>query len=131
MAQARSHRRTLRGRTRARQGWSFLAAGPPLLVRRLAQARSWRQAGGVSTAPRYYDYQLMLKKDFGPDHELRFFFFGSDDRIEIFGADFGGDFALGGGIRALTAFWRMQARYAYKINSKTRITAVAAYGETV
>src|SRR5690606_15261868 len=54
--------------------------------------------------------------------------FGSDDRIEIFGSDFGGDFALGGGIRALTAFWRLQARYLYKINAKTRITAVAAYG---
>jgi TonB family protein len=110
------------------KGWSFLAAG------RRSYFDLWlgpilEQAGGVSTAPRYYDFQLMLKKEFGQDHELRFFFFGSDDRIEIFGADFGGDFALGGGIRALTAFWRFQARYAYKINSKTRVTAVAAYGE--
>jgi hypothetical protein len=71
----------------------------------------------------------MLKKEFAPDHELRLFLLGSDDRIEIFGADFGGDFALGGGIRALTAFYRLQARYLYKVNSKTRITAVAAYGE--
>ncbi len=109
------------------KGWSFLVGG------RRSYFDLWlgpilEQAGGVSTAPRYYDYQVMLKKEFAPDHELRFFLFGSDDRIEIFGADFGGDFVLGGGIRALTAFWRLQARYLYKINSKTRITAVAAYG---
>ena len=109
------------------KGWSFLVGG------RRSYFDLWlgpilEQAGGVSTAPRYYDYQVMLKKEFAPDHELRFFLFGSDDRIEIFGSDFGGDFALGGGIRALTAFWRLQARYLYKINAKTRITAVAAYG---
>lgn len=110
------------------KGWSFLAAG------RRSYFDVWlgpilEQAGGVSTAPRYYDYQLMLKKDFGPDHELRFFFFGSDDRLQIFSSNFGGDFALGGGIRALTAFWRFQARYAYRIDANTRITAVAAYGQ--
>ena len=109
------------------KGWSFLVGG------RRSYFDLWlgpilEQAGGVSTAPRYYDYQVMLKKEFGPDHELRFFLFGSDDRIEIFGSDFGGDFVLGGGIRALTAFWRLQARYLYKIDSKTRISAVAAYG---
>ena len=109
------------------KGWSFLVGG------RRSYFDLWlgpilEQAGGVSTAPRYYDYQVMLKKEIGPDHELRFFLFGSDDRIEIFGADGGGDFVLGGGIRALTAFWRLQARYLYKIDSKTRITAVAAYG---
>jgi len=109
------------------KGWSFLVGG------RRSYFDLWlgpilEQAGGVSTAPRYYDYQVMLKKEFAPDHELRFFLFGSDDRIEIFGSDFGGDFVLGGGIRALTAFWRLQARYLYKINSKTRVTAVAAYG---
>ncbi|MBX3261398.1 MAG: TonB family protein [Labilithrix sp.] len=109
------------------KGWSFLVAG------RRSYFDLWlgpilEQAGGVSTAPRYYDYQVMLKKELGPDHELRLFLFGSDDRVEIFGADLGGDFVLGGGIRALTAFWRLQARYHYKIDSKTRITAVAAYG---
>ncbi len=109
------------------KGWSFLVGG------RRSYFDLWlgpilEQAGGVSTAPRYYDYQVMLKKEFGPDHELRFFLFGSDDRIEIFGSDGGGDFILGGGISALTAFWRLQARYLYKVNSKTRISAVAAYG---
>jgi TonB family protein len=109
------------------KGWSFMVGG----------RRSWfdvwlgpilETAGGVSTAPRYYDYQAMIKKEFGPDHELRLFLFGSDDRIEIFGAGLGGDFILGGGIRAATSFWRLQARYVNKINSKTRISAVAAYG---
>lgn len=109
------------------KGWSVLVGG------RRSYFDLWlgpilAETTGVSTAPRYYDYQVMLKKQFGPDHELRFFLFGSDDRVSIFGADGGGDFVLGGGIRAMTAFWRIQARYLYKINAKTRITAVAAYG---
>lgn len=109
------------------KGWSFLAAG----------RRSWFDAwlgpilessAGVSTAPRYYDYQLMVKKEFAKEHELRLFLFGSDDRLEIFGSDSGGDFILGGGIRATTAFWRAQARYLNKVSSKTRISSVVAYG---
>jgi TonB family protein len=110
------------------KGWSFLVGG------RRSYFDLWlgpilKASAGVSTAPRYYDYQVMLNKKFGPDHELRFFFFGSDDRLEIFSSDLGGDFVLGGGIRAATTFWRVQARYFNKINDKTRITAVAAIGQ--
>jgi TonB family protein len=107
-------------------GWSFLVAG------RRSYFDLWlgpilEASAGVSTAPRYYDWQVMLKKELGPDHDLRFLFFGSDDRLEIFGST-GGDFALGGGIRAKVAFWRIQARYQYRISAKTRFTAVTAIG---
>jgi hypothetical protein len=110
------------------KGWSFLVAG------RRSYFDVWlgpilASSAGVSTAPRYYDYQVMLKKEFGPDHELRFFFFGSDDRLEIFSSSLGGDFVLGGGIRAATTFFRIQARYLNKISENTRITAVAAVGQ--
>lgn len=110
------------------KGWSFLVGG------RRSYFDLWlgpilESSAGVSTAPRYYDYQVMLNKKFGPDHELRFFFFGSDDRLEIFSSDLGGDFVLGGGIRAVTTFWRLQARYYNKINENTRISAVAAVGQ--
>lgn len=110
------------------KGWSFLVGG------RRSYFDLWlgpilESSAGVSTAPRYYDYQVMLNKKFGPDHELRFFFFGSDDRLEIFSSDLGGDFVLGGGIRAVTSFFRVQARYVNKINDKTRISAVAAVGQ--
>lgn len=110
------------------KGWSFLVGG------RRSYFDLWlgpilEASAGVSTAPRYYDYQVMLNKKFGPDHELRFFFFGSDDRLQIFSSDLGGDFVLGGGIRASVTFWRAQARYVNRINDKTRITAVAAIGQ--
>ena len=109
------------------KGWSFLVAG------RRSYFDLWlgpilERSAGVSTAPRYYDYQVMLKKELGPDHELRLFLFGSDDRLEMFGADLGGDLVLGGALRSVTTFWRLQARYLHKISPKTRITAVAAYG---
>ncbi|MBX3231812.1 MAG: TonB-dependent receptor [Labilithrix sp.] len=110
------------------KGWSFMLGG------RRSYFDLWlgpilASAAGVSTAPRYYDYQVMLKKELGPDHELRFFFFGSDDRLQIFSSDLGGDFVLGGGIRAVVTFWRAQMRYTNKLNADTRVTAVAAVGQ--
>jgi TonB family protein len=109
------------------KGWSFLVAG------RRSYFDLWlgpilERSAGVSTAPRYYDYQVMLKKEFGPEHDLRFFFFGSDDRVDIFGST-GGELVLGGGVSSTVAFWRIQGRYQYRVDAKTRITAVAAVGE--
>ena len=51
----------------------------------------------LTVAPRYYDYQLLANYRPTPAHELRAFFFGSDDRLEFLfesPADF--DPALGG-----------------------------------
>ena len=36
-----------------------------------------------SRRPRYYDYQLLANYRPAPAHDLRAFFFGSDDRLEI------------------------------------------------
>ncbi|MBX3230751.1 MAG: TonB family protein [Labilithrix sp.] len=109
------------------KGWSFSASG------RRSYFDVWLgllAGDGLATAPRYYDYQLMVRKEFSPDHDLRFTFFGSDDRLEIFNtATNGGDFLLGGNIRAAITFWRAQARYQNKLKTGTRITAVAAIGQ--
>jgi TonB family protein len=35
------------------------------------------------TAPRYYDYQLLANYRPAPAHDIRLFFFGSDDRLEL------------------------------------------------
>ena len=35
------------------------------------------------TAPRYYDYQVLANYRPAPAHDIRFFFFGSDDRLEL------------------------------------------------
>ncbi len=109
------------------KGWSFAASG------RRSYFDAWLQllAGdGLTTAPKYYDYQLMVRKELGRDHDLRFTFFGSDDRLEILSREnSGGDFFLGGNINAAITFWRAQARYQHRIASSTRLTAVAAVGQ--
>lgn len=109
------------------KGWSFSASG------RRSYFDVWLRllAGdGVTSAPKYYDYQLMVRKELGRDHDLRFTFFGSDDRVEIFSNETsGGDFVLGGNINAAISFWRAQARYQHKVGSGTRLTAVAAVGQ--
>ena len=80
------------------KGWSFSASG------RRSYFDVWLRllAGdGVTSAPKYYDYQLMVRKELGRDHDVRFTFFGSDDRVEIFSRETsGGDFVLGGNINA-------------------------------
>jgi len=38
---------------------------------------------GLTTAPRYYDFQLVASYRPKPAHDLRFFFLGSDDRLEL------------------------------------------------
>ena len=108
------------------KGWSFSASG------RRSYFDLWLKlfAGDeITSAPRYYDYQLMVRKEFNPDHDVRVTLFGSDDRLEIFGKGTGGgDFLLGGDINAAISFWRAQAKYQNKFGG-TRISAVAAVGQ--
>jgi TonB family protein len=109
------------------KGWSFSASG------RRSYFDVWLKllAGdGITSAPRYYDYQLMVRKELGRDHDVRFAFFGSDDRLAIFSRETsGGDFILGGNINAAINFWRAQIRYQNKLASNTRISAVTAIGQ--
>ncbi len=108
-------------------GWSVSASG------RRSYFDVWLKllAGdGITGAPRYYDYQLMVRKELGRDHDVRFAFFGSDDRLEIFNRETsGGDFVLGGNIGAAISFWRAQVRWQNKLTSGTRVSAVGAIGQ--
>ena len=111
-------------------GWNFLAAG----------RRSWfdvwltpilKSAGyGVTTAPIYSDYQLMLQRDLGARSSLRFTFFGSDDLLNIINqSPSASDPTLGGDVAAHTRFWRAQARYENKLTDHTQLRITAAYGK--
>ena len=71
----------------AGKGWNFTRRRTSDVRRPLAEARARAAGAGVTTAPVYYDYQVMLQKDFDKKNSLRFFFFGSDDRLEILIAD--------------------------------------------
>jgi TonB-dependent Receptor Plug Domain len=101
-------------------GWKF----------RLSGRRSWFDAwlgpilkstnAGVSTVPRYYDYQAMLQKDFSANHSFRLAFFGADDGFEAVS----GRGSVGTGLR----FWRAQALYRNKISEAADFKIVAAFG---
>lgn len=111
-------------------GWKFAVAG------RRSYVDLWlkpvlRQAGaGVTTAPVYYDYQLMVQKDFSKKSNLRLFFFGSDDRLELLTRTVNGSNpGIGGNITFGTAFYRFQARYQAKITDDTEFRLTAAVGK--
>lgn len=110
-------------------GWRFLAAG----------RRSWFDtwlvpildeiSSGVASAPRYYDYQLMLQKDFGKRASLRATFFGSDDALAIGRSKVdAGDAAIGGGFDIKTRFYRFQTIYTHRFSDTGEFRAVAAAG---
>lgn len=101
----------------------IVAEGPIDSKTRFAVAgrRSWvdawlgpvlRSAGaGVSTAPVYYDYQLIVERDLTDRLTARVFFFGSDDRLAItVNTPSPSDPALGGDLSTHTGFFRAQGR---------------------
>ena len=111
-------------------GWSFAVAG----------RRSWfdlwlgpvlKAAGaGVSVAPVYYDYQALLQRDLGKRSNIRFAFFGSDDRLAILlNSAPSGNPTLTGGLGFHTGFWRAQALYRNRFSDDTELRVVAAAGE--
>jgi TonB family protein len=109
--------------------WSFAIGG----------RRSWidvwlkpvlEEAGaGVTTAPRYYDYQIIAERRKDTSRtSLRFY--GSDDRVEILITDPAAqDPAFGGNLRFGTAFWRAQALYETELTSTVSLASEIAAGK--
>ncbi|MFI5300135.1 MAG: TonB-dependent receptor domain-containing protein, partial [Polyangiales bacterium] len=84
---------------------------------------------GVSTAPVYYDYQLMVEHDFSPSTTGRVLFFGSDDRLAItLNSPASSDPALGGDISTHTGFYRLQTRMETRVTESTKWTNTFAIG---
>jgi TonB family protein len=110
-------------------GWKFLASG----------RRSWfdvwlgpilaQTGGGISTLPRYYDYQLMVQKHFGPRASFRTTFFGSDDAFAITRTESSAASAgQGGGFDNKTRFWRLQSIYKNQFSDAGEFKVTAAAG---
>lgn len=112
-------------------GWNFSASGRRSWIDVWLKPALSALDADVSTAPVYYDYQLVAQKSWDhKKHNLRFMFFGSDDRLAVLvkqvnaqapGAT--GNFGLG------TAFYRFQARYVGKLSDDVELRAVAAVGK--
>jgi hypothetical protein len=111
----------------AKTGWKFLVAG----------RRSWfdlwlgpilaATSSGPTSTPRYYDYQMMVQKDFSRSSSFRATLFGSDDAFKI--SQSGTSSAsTGGSLGIATNFWRAQAVYRNQLSDNAELKATAAGG---
>ncbi|HSU39048.1 MAG TPA: TonB family protein [Polyangiaceae bacterium] len=111
------------------KGWSFLAAGRKSLINSWLKPALEATGASVTTAPIYYDYQLIAEhKTAHTRTSLRFY--GSDDRVAfIINDPFVQDPALGGSLRYGTAFYRAQLFYQTDLSSKATLTANLSAGK--
>jgi TonB family protein len=112
-------------------GWTFAVGGRRSYVDVWLKPVLEQLGSSVTTAPVYYDYQAILQKSWdNGKHNLRFFFFGSDDRLNILVKSVNGSApGLTGDVGLGTAFYRFQARYVGKLSEDTELRAVAAVGK--
>ena len=111
-------------------GWNLLIAGRRSYVDVWLKPVLEGLGTGVTTAPVYYDYQVMVQKDFSSRQNLRLALFGSDDRLEILirGVN-SSEPGLTGGLGFHTGFWRTQARYKNRFTDDTELRLTAAVGQ--
>lgn len=112
------------------KGWNFMAAA------RRSHIDSWlgpvlESAGaGVTQAPVYYDYQLMVEKKLSPTSRFRASFFGSDDALEIIVKEPApNEPALSGNIGLRSEFQRLQLRYDNDFTENDSLNALFALGQ--
>jgi len=112
-------------------GWKFAVAGRRSYIDVWLKPTLEALGSGVTTAPVYYDYQLMLQKDWDKKkHSVRFFVFGSDDRLEILVRQVAGSNpGLTGSVGLGTAFYRFQGRYVGKLSDDTELRLTGAVGK--
>jgi hypothetical protein len=83
----------------------------------------------VTSAPVYYDYQLIAERKVG-DSRTSFRFYGSDDRLELIITDpFAQDPAFGGNLRFGASFMRLQAVHETELNSKVSLATTLSVGK--
>lgn len=111
------------------KGWTFAAAG------RRSYLDAWlgpvlESAGaGVTQAPVYWDYQLLVEHNSDAAGRFRFGFFGSDDSLELLLNDPApGEPALSGNLGLKTSFQRIQLLYEKEVDQDDKVRAVLAFG---
>ncbi len=113
-------------------GWTLTLAGRRSWVDAVLKPVFAASGATVTTAPVYYDFQAIANREFGKNQDLRLFFFGSDDRLQLLTSSLpGSQPAAGGNLSAHTGFWRMQARYRNRIGRNTELRLVSAIGKDV
>ncbi len=110
-------------------GWTFLAAGRRSYFDLWLGPLLTSLGAGVTAAPVYYDYQLLVEKKWSAKESFRVMFFGSDDKFALQDNTVSStDPGLSGGLNDHTAFWRLQARYVNKVDENTELRITPAFG---
>jgi TonB family protein len=111
-------------------GWRFLAAA------RRSTVDLWLDPllsgnGSPTFAPRYYDAQLEVEKDFGPGQSFRLLAFGYDDQIDFFrgSSNQGSEFV--GAASEHFAFAAAQARYVDRYAPSGELRIMASIGRDI
>jgi TonB family protein len=87
---------------------------------------------GVTTAPVYYDYQLIADTKPSSTSHFSARFFGSDDRLQVLISEpFSQDPGFGGNLTFGTSFYRAQALYEAELSKSVDLYVMAAAGKNV
>ncbi|MBM4361405.1 MAG: TonB family protein [Deltaproteobacteria bacterium] len=112
-------------------GWTFAVAG------RRSWIDSWvgpvleSTGAGVTSAPVYYDYQLIAENRPSPDSRVSVRFIGSDDQLKILVTQpFAEDPAFGGNLTFGSNYYRGQVLYETDLTRSVELTAMLAAGHS-
>jgi len=111
------------------EGWSFIAAGRKSWIDQWLKPALKAGGSSVTTAPVYFDYQLLADhKTAHSRTSLRFY--GSDDKVALIINDPNvADPTLGGSLSFGTAFYRAQALYEADLSSRVNVRADLSVGK--
>lgn len=113
------------------KNWSFAVAGRRSYIDTWLRPVLESAGSSVTSAPVYYDYQLIVDHDPRPGEKLSLRFFGSDDRFEtIITNPAASDPGFGGNLRYATSFSRGQAVYQKELTKRVSLDAQLSVGTT-
>ncbi|HEY3497630.1 MAG TPA: TonB-dependent receptor [Polyangiaceae bacterium] len=109
-------------------GWTFAAGARRSYFDYWLKPVLEETGAGVTSAPVYYDYQLIAERRTATSR-LSLRFFGSDDRVEVLISDPAAqDPAFGGNVRYGSSFYRGQILFETELNRKVSLEASLSAG---
>jgi TonB family protein len=112
------------------KGWTFAAGARRSWIDVWLKPVLEEADAGVTTAPVYWDYQVIAETKPDSKSKLSVRAFGTDDRIEILIRDpLAQDPVIGGNIRFRTASHRAQVLYNGSLNRDIDVTTMASVGK--
>jgi TonB family protein len=112
------------------KNWSFVAAGRRSWIDAWAKPVLQGLGAGVTSAPVYYDYQLIVDSKPTPNSHFSARFFGSDDKLALLITDpFAQDPGLGGNLTFGTNFYRAQMLYDTALTKHVDLSTMIAGGK--